>query len=59
MQDLLRESIADVSEQRLVEQVIDNCIILEVDGDEHPFVYLEKYYSDMRRTLLKYNRYIP
>ena len=40
MQDLLRESIADVSEQGLVEQVIDNCIILEVNGDEYPFVYL-------------------
>jgi len=51
MQDLLRESIADVSEQRLVEQVIDNCIILEVNGDEHPFIYLGECHGNMRRNV--------
>lgn len=48
----LRQSINELSEDYLRPKISGNCIILEIDGQEFPFVYLGKYYDEISEEVV-------
>ncbi|OYR72601.1 ATP-binding protein [Halorubrum ezzemoulense] len=49
----LRDTVTNLSERDLIPRVEGNAIVLSVNGEEFPFVYLGDYYKDVRTHIVE------
>lgn len=53
VQDLLEDSLNEISEDTLLPNVTNSSLILQVDGEEFSFMYLGEFYEEIREKLTK------
>ncbi len=56
LESRLVESITDLSEEYLFEAAEGNCLIVEVDGKEYPYIYLGTEYDSLRDRIIDHVR---
>lgn len=53
MRDKLQDNISNLSEEELLTSgASENILILQVDGDEYPFIYLGEYYDRLKEYII-------
>lgn len=50
--ETLRDVITGLSERDISSKIDGNAIIVSVDGEEYPFIYLGEYYDDVRSDII-------
>lgn len=53
LQDILRESVTEISEERIISNIRDDLIILEIEGEKHPFIHLGDNFSHLRSSIVQ------
>lgn len=51
-EEIMSEVVAGLSEKEIISNMRDNIIILEVDGDVHPYIHLGQGYNNLRRKVV-------
>lgn len=53
LQEILREGVAEISEERILSKMSNNLIVLEIEGETYPYIHLGDSFSQLRNTIVQ------